>query len=96
MSSGSSASRSTISLFSRVVVQVEHVGRAAGHAGGEVAADRPEDDDGAAGHVLAAVVADAFDDGGRAGVAHREPLADETADERPRRRSRRTAARCRR
>ena len=35
-----------------------------------------EDDDAAAGHVLAAVVAHALDDGGRAGVAHAEPLAD--------------------
>ena len=35
----------------------------------------------AAGHVLAAVVADALDDGQRAGVAHAEPLADDAAHE---------------
>ena len=33
------------------------------------------------GHVLAAVVADALDDRGRAGVPHREPLADDAAEE---------------
>ena len=41
-----------------------------------------EHDDAAAGHVLAAVVADALDDRGRAGVADAEPLADHAADER--------------
>ena len=40
-----------------------------------------EDDDPAAGHVLAAVVADALDDGGRAGVADAEALADHAAEE---------------
>ena len=40
-----------------------------------------EHDDRAAGHVLAAVVADALDDGGRAGVADREPLPHQAADE---------------
>ena len=40
-----------------------------------------EHDDPAAGHVLAAVVADALDDGGGAGVAHAEPLADHAAQE---------------
>ena len=41
-----------------------------------------EHHDPAAGHVLAAVVADAFDDGDGAGVAHGEALADHAADER--------------
>src|SRR5262249_59477367 len=41
----------------------------------EVAPGAPEHDDAAARHVLAAVVADAFDDGVRAAVAHREALA---------------------
>jgi hypothetical protein len=62
-------------------VEVEHVGDATGHAGREVAPGGPEDHDGAAGHVLAAVVADALDDGGRAGVAHAEALADRPAQE---------------
>ena len=50
---------------------------------------RPEHDDRAAGHVLAAVVADALDDRGRAGVAHAEPLADPAAQEHLAGRSRR-------
>ena len=71
-----SASRNVPSL-------VEHVGDAAAHAGGEVAPGRAEHDDAAAGHVLAAVVADALDDGAGARVAHREALAREAAEERP-------------
>ena len=55
-------------------VQIEHEGVAAGHAGGEVAAGRAEDDDPAAGHVLTPVVADALDHRADAGVAHAEPL----------------------
>ena len=43
---------------------------------------RAEHDDPAAGHVLAAVVADAFDHRDGAGVAHGEALADDAADER--------------
>ena len=50
--------------------------------GGEVAAGRAEHDDVAAGHVLAAVVADALDHGVRARVPHGEPLAGEPAEER--------------
>src|SRR5690606_10480661 len=52
----------------------------AGHAGGEVAAGGAEHDDAAAGHVFEAVVAHAFDDGGDAGVAHREAFAGAAAD----------------
>ena len=64
-------------------VDVVHVGDAAAHAGGEVAPGRPEHDHAAAGHVLAAVVADALDDRLGARVADREPLAGEAAEERP-------------
>ena len=46
----------------------------------EVAPGRAEHDDAPAGHVLAAVVADALDDRGRAGVAHAEALADDAAE----------------
>jgi hypothetical protein len=49
-------------------------GHAAGHAGAEIVADRPEDHRRAAGHVLAAVGAAAFDHR-RARVAHGEALA---------------------
>src|SRR3990172_3779921 len=64
-------------------VGVEHVGDPAAHAGREVPARRAEHDDAAAGHVLAAMVADTLDDGVRPGVANREALAGKAAEERP-------------
>ena len=42
-----------------------------------------EHDHAPAGHVLAAVVADALDDRPGAGVSHREALAGQAAEERP-------------
>ena len=80
--SSTSDSSSTISRLQRsrnAALAVEHVGDAAAHAGGEVAAGRAEHHHHAAGHVLAAVVADALDDRVRAAVAHREALAGEAA-----------------
>src|SRR4051812_45701421 len=65
-----------------LVVGVEHEGDAAAHARGEVAARRPEHDHAAAGHVLAAVVADALDDRADARVAYGEALARQPAEER--------------
>ena len=59
---------------------VEDVGDAAGHARGEVAAGPADHHDAAAGHVLAAVVADALDHGVNAGVADAEALAGHAAD----------------
>ena len=41
---------------------VEHVGDAAAHAGGKIAAGAADDDHRAAGHVFAAVIADPLDD----------------------------------
>ena len=70
-----------MTLPRNVAVLVEHEGQAAAHAGGEVAPGRPEDDDAPAGHVLAAVVADALDDRVGAGVAHGEALAGQPAEE---------------
>src|SRR5436190_1713015 len=64
-------------------IRVEHVRDAAAHAGREVAPRRAEHDHAAAGHVLAAVVADALDHRLDSGVAHREALAGEAAEERP-------------
>ena len=61
--------------------RVPDVGDAAAHAGGEVAARGAEHDDAAAGHVLAAVVADAFDDRVGAAVAHGEPLGGAAAEQ---------------
>src|SRR4029079_3216286 len=63
-------------------VLVEAVRDAAAHPGGEVAPGAAEHDDAAAGHVLAAVVADALDDCVRARVAHAEALARKSAEER--------------
>ena len=87
MSSGSaSGSRSTISRLQRWAKSprlVEDEGHAAAHAGGEVPAGRADDDDDAAGHVLAAVVADPLDDGLRPAVADAEPLAGPAAEEGP-------------
>src|SRR5439155_5248984 len=48
---------------------------AAGHPGPQVASDRSEHHDGAAGHVLAGVVARALDDRGGPRVPDREALA---------------------
>src|SRR5690606_26636791 len=65
---------------------VEHVGDAARHAGREVQSSGPENDGAPAGHVLAAVVADAFDAGLRAAVADAEALSRAAAEERAARR----------
>src|SRR2546421_1053112 len=62
-----------------IAVDVADVGDAARHAGGEVAAAGAEHHDAPAGHVLAAVVADALHHGMGAAVAHREPLAGHAA-----------------
>ena len=55
-------------------VFVEDERDAARHARREVPSGPPEHDDHAARHVLAAVIAGAFDDGPHAAVAHRKPL----------------------
>ena len=64
-----------------VALIVVDVGDAAAHAGGEVAAGGTENDGEAVGHVFAAVIADAFDDGGCAGVADSEALAGDAVEE---------------
>ncbi len=82
-SSSSSVKSLTISWLQRLVeiaLLVEHISDAAGHAGREVAARWPENDDAAARHVFAAVIADGFDDGIDAAVADAEPLAGHAAD----------------
>jgi len=61
-------------------VEIEHIGDAAGHSGGEVASGDAQDGDSTAGHVFAAVISDALDDGGGARVAHRETLARHAAE----------------
>ena len=54
---------------------------ATGHARAEVVAERAEDHDRSAGHVLARVVARALDHGGGAAVADAEPLPHPAGDE---------------
>ena len=63
-----------------VPIFVQHVGDAAAHTGSEVLARLAQHHHSAAGHVLAAVVAHAFDDSGSAGITDAEPLAGYTAD----------------
>src|SRR5947209_20363786 len=61
-------------------VLVKHIGDAARHAGREVAAGRAEHDHDAAGHVLAAMIAGAFDHRDGTRIAHREALAGDAAE----------------
>ena len=69
-----------IAALGEIALLVEHIGDAARHAGGEIAPRAADDDDDAARHIFAAVIADAFDDGERAGVAHGETLARDAAE----------------
>src|SRR5437660_12893070 len=58
-----------------------HISKAAGHAGTEIQAEWPENDGDAAGHILATVLADAFDYSKRADVADREAFARAAGNE---------------
>src|SRR5438309_1797994 len=58
-----------------------HISKAAGHAGTEIQAEWPENDGDAAGHILATVLADAFDYSKRAAVADREAFASAAGNE---------------
>ena len=85
MSSGSTTgSRSTSSWLQRMSKSprlVEDVRDAAAHPGGEVPPCRAQHYHAPVGHVLAAVVAHAIDDGVRAAVADTEAFARQAADE---------------
>src|SRR3984957_8328085 len=59
---------------------VEHIGDAAGHAGREIPPGLADDDDDAARHIFAAVIASAFDDCYRPGIAHGETFAGDAAE----------------
>src|SRR6185312_13415615 len=61
---------------------VQDVCETAAHPGSEVAPRPAKDDDAAARHVLAAVVADTLDNRNRAAVTDGEPLAGDAANER--------------
>src|SRR6185436_15112620 len=56
-------------------LRVPDIGNAARHAGREIAPGIADHDDDAAGHVLATMVAGAFDDRDGTGIAHRKALA---------------------
>ena len=61
---------------------IEDVRRAAAHASRKVEARAAQHHDGTARHVLAAMIANPFDDGLRSGVSHREALSGPPAEER--------------
>ena len=69
-----------IAVFAKLAVLVEHIGDAARHACGEVASGRTEHNDNAAGHIFAAMVSAALDDGDGAGIAHGEALPGDAAE----------------
>ena len=64
-----------------VALIVVDIRDAAAHACGKVAAGLAEHNDGAVGHVLAAVIANAFNHRRRAGVANRKALAGDAVQE---------------
>src|SRR5262249_24614867 len=70
-----------VAALREVAVEIESGATAAGPAGGEVASGGAQDRHGPARHVLAAVVAHTLDDRFRAGIAHREALARDAAEE---------------
>ena len=74
----------------------QNVGETAGHAGTEIQTQRTEHQNDAAGHVFAAVLADAFDHRERAAVAHRKAFAGSTGNVKLARTWRRTERYCRR
>src|SRR3989338_4488131 len=70
-----------VNAIVEAVIQIEHVGETAGHAGTEVVAGLAQYADKTAGHVFAAMVASAFHYGVRTGVTHGETLARSTGGE---------------
>src|SRR6185503_304729 len=67
--------QSHVALALELAEFVQHEGDAAAHSRTEVPTDASEHNHGPTGHVLAAVIADSFDDCHRATVPHREALA---------------------
>ena len=68
-----------IAAQGEIGVAIEDVGDAPGHACGEISSRAAQHDDQAIGHVLAAVIADAFDHGRGARVANSEAFAGHAA-----------------
>mmetsp|Transcript_84330 Transcript_84330/g.217162 ORF Transcript_84330/g.217162 Transcript_84330/m.217162 type:complete len:241 (+) Transcript_84330:2188-2910(+) len=68
-------------LVAELGIEVKHIRKATTHAGSEVRADLAEHDHEATGHVLATVVACAFNNGSAARVAHGEALGGDAGHE---------------
>src|SRR5712691_8599040 len=69
-----------VAALHEFAVEIEHIGNAAGHSGGEVASGDAQDGHGAAGHVFTSMVTHTFDHGASPGIAHREALAGNAAE----------------
>ena len=69
-----------IAAGAEAAVFIENIGDAPRHAGGEVAAGGPDDDDETAGHIFAAVIARALHHRDGAGIAHREAFPGNAAE----------------
>src|SRR5439155_1439709 len=69
-----------VATAGKIAGHVEHVGDAARHARGEIAARGAEHDHVTAGHVFATVIAHGFDDRVDAAVPNAEPFAGHAAD----------------
>src|SRR5580693_3172869 len=61
-------------------LRVPDIGNPARHSGREIAPRIADHDDHAAGHIFAAMIARALDDGGDTRIAHREALARDTLE----------------
>src|SRR5205807_10334785 len=70
----------SIAALCEGAIFIVDIGDAAAHTGSEVSPRATENDDGAAGHVFAAVIAGAFDDGRGPRIAHAEALAGDAAE----------------
>src|SRR4029078_9291591 len=77
---GNEVDHRQIALLPEQIELVEHERKSAAHASAEVSSCFAEKDDGAASHILAAVIADTFDNRDRTAVAHRESLAGGTGE----------------
>src|ERR1700678_4523287 len=67
-------------LFGKIALLIENISHAATHARSEISATRSQHQYGSLRHVLAAVVANAFDNGGGTGVAHGEAFSGDSVE----------------
>ena len=63
-----------IAPFGKITGFIQHIG------GREIASRLPDDDDNTAGHIFATVIADTFNNGNGAGIAHGKPFPGDTAE----------------